>query len=60
MEELTRVTLGTGLASLGSIAGHATQPTQTGTRCVPTVIMVFSEIIAMREWLIRIWVFYGS
>ena len=57
---MTRVTLVTGLASLGLIAGLVTQPTQVRTRCVPTVIMVFSEIIAMREWLIRIWVFCGS
>ena len=49
MEELTRVTLGTGLNSLGLIAGHVLQPTQTRIRCVPTATIVFSEIIAMRE-----------
>ena len=49
MEELTMVTLGVGRVSLGFIAGHVTQPTQIRTRCAPTVTIVFSEVIAMRE-----------
>ena len=49
-EELTRGTLGMGLVSLGFIAGLVNQPTQIRTRCAPTVSIVFSEVIAMREW----------
>ena len=62
MEELTRVTLGMGLVSLGFIAGLAVQPTQIRIRCAPIVTIVFSEVIAMREsganriWVIS-WVF---
>ena len=43
------VTLGVGRVSLGFIAGHVTQPTQIRTRCAPTVTIVFSKVIAMRE-----------
>jgi len=57
MEELTRVTLGMDLVSLGFIAGLAIQATQTRTRCAPIATTVFSEVIAMREsGANRIWV----
>ena len=60
MEELTRVTFGMGLVSLGFIAVHVTQPTQIRTRCAPTATIVFSEVIAMREsGANRIWVIFG-
>ena len=49
MEELTRVTMGTDLNSLGLIVGLVIQPTLTRIRCAPTATLVFSEIIAMRE-----------
>ena len=59
MEELTRVTLGMDLVSLGFIAGLAIQATQTRTRCAPIATTVFSEVIAMREsGANRIWVIY--
>ena len=60
MEELTRVTPGMGLVSLGFIAVLVIQPTQIITRCAPIATIVFSEVIAMREsGANRIWVIFG-
>ena len=48
-EELATVTMEMLLVSLGFIAGHVRQPTHSRTSCAPTVTVVFSEVIAMRE-----------
>ena len=44
--------MGAGLNSIWFTVGLVVSPTQARIRCVPTATLVFSEIIAMRDWAI--------